>query len=73
DQLTTTGGLLMQLHEAFQLVEVLGVEEANQRIQQEGGKLLAITQRERVGSVYVLGKAGPVDPKPKTDWEAMVG
>ncbi|RMQ44414.1 hypothetical protein ALQ05_200100 [Pseudomonas amygdali pv. mori] len=63
----------MQLHEAFQLVEVLGVEEANQRIQQEGGKLLAITQRERVGSVYVLGKAGPVDPKPKTDWEAMVG
>ncbi|EGH25032.1 MULTISPECIES: hypothetical protein [Pseudomonas syringae group] len=63
----------MQLHEAFQLVEALGVEEANQRIQQEGGKLLAITQRERVGSVYVLGKAGPVDPKPKTDWEAMVG
>nr|WP_135005351.1 hypothetical protein [Pseudomonas syringae] len=23
--------------------------------------------------LYVLGKAGPVDPKPKTDWEAMVG
>ncbi|MBN4178776.1 hypothetical protein [Pseudomonas savastanoi] len=47
----------MQLHEAFQLVEALGVEEANQLIQQEGWKLLAITQRERVGSVYVLGKA----------------
>ncbi|WP_234696605.1 hypothetical protein, partial [Pseudomonas cannabina] len=63
---------LMQLHEAFQLVEALGVEEANQLIQQEGWKLLAITQRERVGSVYVLGKARPVDTKPKTDREAVV-
>lgn len=29
----------MQLHEAFQLVEALGVGEANQLIQQEGWKL----------------------------------
>ncbi|MDU8417488.1 hypothetical protein RYA60_04355 [Pseudomonas syringae] len=55
----------MQLHEAFQLVEALGVEEANKLIQDEEWKLLAITQRERVGSVYVLGKPRPVDLKPK--------
>lgn len=55
----------MQLHEAFQLVEALGVEEANKLIQNEEWKLLAIMQRERVGSVYVLGKPRPVDPKPK--------
>lgn len=49
----------MQLHEVYELKEAIGVEDANQLIQNEGWKLLAINQRERVGSIYVLGKTKP--------------
>lgn len=55
----------MQLSEAYELKETIGVEDANRLIQKEGWKLLAVGQRSRVGSIYVLGK--PVPP-PQGDW-----
>lgn len=49
----------MHMHEVYELKEAIGVDDANELIQNEGWKLLAINQRERVGSIYVLGKTKP--------------
>lgn len=64
----------MQLHEAHEVKEVYGASAANASIQQ-GWKLLAITaahdltdpfgaDREKLKTVYVLGKPAPA-PKGK--------
>ncbi|KPZ16413.1 hypothetical protein ALO95_200112 [Pseudomonas syringae pv. antirrhini] len=53
----------MQMHEVFEVTEAVGVDETNRLIQQDGWKLVAVTQRDRVGTVYVLGKPKQAGPK----------
>lgn len=56
----------MQLHEAFELVEIFGAVEATQYLQKgDGWKLLAVTpvtspySHASVGACYVLGRPHP--------------
>lgn len=56
----------MELHEAYEVIEVYGAQEANKAIQKDGWKLLAIAsatspQAPTVVTIYyLLGKRKPV-------------
>lgn len=56
----------MEMHEAYEVIEVYGAQEANTAIQKDGWKLLAITSAASpqaptfITICYVLGKRKPV-------------
>jgi hypothetical protein len=54
----------MEMHEAYELKEALGADEANRLIQGDGWKLLAVTQTSKAGPMYILGKKKPNPPMP---------
>ncbi|MBI6669645.1 hypothetical protein B1F77_16215 [Pseudomonas syringae] len=65
----------MQLSEVKQVKQVIG-ESANARLK-DGWTLLAVVSASlnngSASAMYVLGKSGPVEQEPETDWKAMVG
>ncbi|QHF00790.1 hypothetical protein LCG56_29395 (plasmid) [Pseudomonas cannabina pv. alisalensis] len=66
----------MQMSEVKQVKQVIGESNANARLK-DGWTLLAVVSASlnngSASAMYVLGKSGPVEQEPETDWKAMVG
>ena len=62
----------MQLHEAFEVTEVYGVQHVNEAVR-KGWRLLAVTaisdphDPAKLVNCFVLGKKKPADPLPNID------